>query len=527
MQTFGPADQIGRGNYAINAPSSGAVIGKALALVGGSGDEWQLGFVDFPVVNSAAIAAALGYVAADDANVLHRSGNETKNGKLTVVSPNNNVEPILSVLPLNLTQGVGVFYDGVRGLSNLGSIAIESGPGGSLDIQRWNTGGSVSLGHSAGTVTVNSPTTFVGAVSASSLASTVAGYGIAFSTSNGSYIRADGYTMISELNCTGAASASALASQVMIMKTPASGLGLYGFVLGGDLYFDLAKSINFRNGTGGQTNLSIDGPTGNSIFGGNVVMGNAISASTPLVLTMNSWGTNSSWSIASNFNSGAPKWSVISNNSSYQPLLAESNTSTLSTGGHFTANGNVYTGNAFDIGWTDAQFGRVSAGAIGVFAANGTTLANIVAANLPFSFVLANDVSTAADTALVNVTGLVFNFEANSTYVIDLYGLVASAIATTGVGFAIDTSVAVTNVALTFSHQLATAGTISGGSSIADAVASGVSSGVPTANTLVPINGRGVLVTGASAGSAQLQLRAEVAGVVTVRAGTVLVIRKV
>jgi hypothetical protein len=116
------------------------------------------------------------------------------------------------------------------------------------------------------------------AVFSGTVSSTVPGYGIAFSTSSGSYIRADGYTMISELNCTGAAVASGVSAQNLVMKTPATGQGLYGFVLGGDLYFDLHKSINFRNGTGGQTNLSIDGPTGAASFFGPITAGGNLTA---------------------------------------------------------------------------------------------------------------------------------------------------------------------------------------------------------------------------------------------------------
>jgi hypothetical protein len=65
MKTFGPASAIGNGNLSLRAPSSGAAVGKVPVIVSGSGDEWQLGLNDFPTVNAAAIAAALGYTPAN------------------------------------------------------------------------------------------------------------------------------------------------------------------------------------------------------------------------------------------------------------------------------------------------------------------------------------------------------------------------------------------------------------------------------------------------------------------------------
>lgn len=139
---------------------------------------------------------------------------------------------------------------------------------------------------------------------------------------------------------------------------------------------------------------------------------------------------------------------------------------------------------------------------------------------------LTSDVTNATVT-LANVTGLVFTFEANATYAIELYALCTSAVATTGYSFALDTSVAVSNVGLTFFHQLANTGTLSGGSSIADATRTGLSSGVPTAGALVAIMGGGILVTSASIGTAQLQFAPEVAASATVKAGSVMRVMKV
>jgi len=119
----------------------------------------------------------------------------------------------------------------------------------------------------------------------------------------------------------------------------------------------------------------------------------------------------------------------------------------------------------------------------------------------------------------VNVTGLVFTFVANKTYVVEFFGNVQSAAATTGHGFQLDTSVAITQIGLTFVHQLANTGTLSGGSSTADDASVGVSSAVPTLGVNVPVMGGGILQSGANGGTAQLRHRSEVAAVSTVKAG--------
>jgi hypothetical protein len=125
-------------------------------------------------------------------------------------------------------------------------------------------------------------------------------------------------------------------------------------------------------------------------------------------------------------------------------------------------------------------------------------------------------------------TDLTFAFEANSTYVLDLYLVMRAAATATGFRLAIDTSAAVTINALTFEHQLATAGTLTGGDSIADNAARGISSGVPAANADVPVLGKALLITGANTGTAQLRFASEVAGsAVTMRAGSCMTVTKI
>jgi hypothetical protein len=131
-----------------------------------------------------------------------------------------------------------------------------------------------------------------------------------------------------------------------------------------------------------------------------------------------------------------------------------------------------------------------------------------------------------AGTTLVN-TDLVFTFVANGVYLIDLFLLAQAAATTTGFGYAFDTSVAVTTVALTFVHTLANTGTVSGGQSRADATATGLSSGVDTINVPVFVNGKGILVAGGTGGTARLQARSEVAAASTFKANSVMRVHRV
>lgn len=144
-----------------------------------------------------------------------------------------------------------------------------------------------------------------------------------------------------------------------------------------------------------------------------------------------------------------------------------------------------------------------------------------------FVGVLGSDVATAANTTPVSVTGLVFTFEANARYVIEVFAIMQSAANTTGYGVQFDVSAAVTALTFGFFHSLSTTGGLSGGFSNADDASSSVSSGVPTGNTNIPLYGSGVLVAGASGGTAQLRLRAEVAAVATMKAGSTMRVHKV
>lgn len=139
---------------------------------------------------------------------------------------------------------------------------------------------------------------------------------------------------------------------------------------------------------------------------------------------------------------------------------------------------------------------------------------------------LASDVTNATTTP-ATLTNMIFSYEANSTYVIEMFMLATSAATTTGYGFTVDVSTAVTSIGLRFMHQLANTGTITGGSCLADNTATGVSSGVPAITVSNPIVGGGLLVTGANSGTAQFKFRPEVAASATCKAGSVIRVMKI
>jgi len=140
---------------------------------------------------------------------------------------------------------------------------------------------------------------------------------------------------------------------------------------------------------------------------------------------------------------------------------------------------------------------------------------------------LAVDKPTGANTTPITL-GLSFNYEINSKYIIDMYMLVAPAVAGTGCGFLIDVSTVVTYVGTFSAHQLAITGTLSGGSSIGDlgATSQGVSSGmVGTGSNFV--YGGGILITGANTGTATFFFRSETTAVTTCKAGSCIRVMKI
>lgn len=146
----------------------------------------------------------------------------------------------------------------------------------------------------------------------------------------------------------------------------------------------------------------------------------------------------------------------------------------------------------------------------------------------PFTnkLVLGSDKPTGANTTPVTL-GLSFDYAAGSKYVIDIYAIVAPAVAGTGCGFLIDVSSTVTYVGTFTAHQLAATGTVSGGSSIGDlgATSQGVSSGmVGTGSNFV--YGGGMVITGANTGTATFFFRSETTAVTTCKAATMIRVMK-
>lgn len=139
---------------------------------------------------------------------------------------------------------------------------------------------------------------------------------------------------------------------------------------------------------------------------------------------------------------------------------------------------------------------------------------------------LASDQATAANVTPVTLTGLVWTYAANSVYFFRWIGRVQPTAATTGCGFQLDVSTAITDITMNFTHQLANTGTLSGGHSVADDASVGVSSGMP-GTSFYPVIGNGMLRTGANTGTAQLRFRSETTAVTTAKAGMTLVVEKV
>lgn len=141
---------------------------------------------------------------------------------------------------------------------------------------------------------------------------------------------------------------------------------------------------------------------------------------------------------------------------------------------------------------------------------------------------LAGDVSTGANTTLVDLTGMSFTADAGGIYSIEVRGIVNNAAATTGYGVGINCAQAPVTVALGGASQLANTGTVSSWSAIANNAIAGVTSGIPSANTNVPVHGGGILVAhAANAGTCIFRLRSETTAVARMMANSLFLVRKV
>jgi hypothetical protein len=88
------------------------------------------------------------------------------------------------------------------------------------------------------------------------------------------------------------------------------------------------------------------------------------------------------------------------------------------------------------------------------------------------------------------------------------------------------TLAAQSTVSMSFYHPLDTAGVLTGGASVALNSCLTLSSGFPGTGDY-PVVGQGIIRTGALGGTAKLQFRAEVAGVITAKEGMTLIVEKV
>jgi len=121
----------------------------------------------------------------------------------------------------------------------------------------------------------------------------------------------------------------------------------------------------------------------------------------------------------------------------------------------------------------------------------------------------------------------VFTYVASAIYEIRVYGRLNSAAATTGCGLQFDVSTAITDINVQFFHQLASAGTLTGGHSIADDASVGLSSGVPAGPLDVPITLFALFRPGANTGTCQLRIRSEVAAVTELMAGAYMIVQQI
>lgn len=141
---------------------------------------------------------------------------------------------------------------------------------------------------------------------------------------------------------------------------------------------------------------------------------------------------------------------------------------------------------------------------------------------------LTGDVSTAANTNLVDITAMSFTADAAGIYKIEVWGIINNAAATTGYGIGINCAQTPVLVSMTGSSQLANTGTVSAWSAIANNAIVGVTSGIPTNGTNVPTHGGGVLQAHATvAGTCIFRLRSETTAVATIKAQSIFIVRKV
>lgn len=132
---------------------------------------------------------------------------------------------------------------------------------------------------------------------------------------------------------------------------------------------------------------------------------------------------------------------------------------------------------------------------------------------------LASD-NTVSTTALADVTGLSFEADAGTTYLVKLFGAFQTAATTTGIGLALAIpSGSVIGMAIANNSNTATQTSIQR----ADNAVIAPTTAVPAANTNIPISGWWIVAIGGTGGTVQLRQRSEIAASNTVlKAGITL-----
>jgi hypothetical protein len=108
-----------------------------------------------------------------------------------------------------------------------------------------------------------------------------------------------------------------------------------------------------------------------------------------------------------------------------------------------------------------------------------------------------------------------------------VHALVSSSINTTGHGFSLSASSAVTNVWSQHFHQSSTQGSLAGGSSLTNNLILAVSSTTSVGSLGIPVVFFGYLRTGANTGTCTLRFRSELASTTVIKAGSIMFVQKI
>ncbi len=131
----------------------------------------------------------------------------------------------------------------------------------------------------------------------------------------------------------------------------------------------------------------------------------------------------------------------------------------------------------------------------------------------PWSWLSLASNNTVSTTAYADVTGMSFTADANTKYLVQVFGAYQSAATTTGIGLTLN----IPSGSIIGQMRVSTSATALGGTEIiADDASTGASTGVRAANTNTPIEAWFVVSVGVTGGTIQLRQRSEIAGSNTV-----------